>query len=121
MFYRLKTKDALCLLGLVILTYLWIRVDQLILTTSTQRMIAFPVLGLILMVLCFYLIKPEKPVTLSHTMAVILIPLFIILTLVLHLFIFKDGFQNKSIILWIMTGAMIYLAGWIYQRIKKRG
>ncbi|NQT27853.1 hypothetical protein HQ585_21020 [candidate division KSB1 bacterium] len=119
MFYRLKIKDWLYLLALVVLTYLWINYDQLIFAESGQRMIAFPILGLALMILFFFLVNPEKPLMLSNTMTVILIPLFIFLSLFLHVFLFKDGFQNKSIILWFMTAGMIYLSGWLYGLIRR--
>jgi hypothetical protein len=120
MFYKCKLKDWLYLSGLVIITYLWITYDQVILTESYQRMIAFPLLGLGLMFLFYVLVKPDKVILLSNTMSLILIPLFIIVTIVLHLFIFKDGFQTKSIILWIMTLAMIYLSGFIYKLIFQK-
>lgn len=108
MFYKLKLKDCLYLLVLIILTYLWINFDQVIFNKVYQRMIAFPMLGFLLMMFYFLLVKPEKPMMLSNTMLIILVPLFIILSIVVHLFVFKDGFQTKSIS--FMTGEMIYLS-----------
>jgi hypothetical protein len=115
MFYQLKLKDWTYLLVLIILTYLWINYDQLILKEAYQRMIAFPLIGMILMVLFFILVKPDKPLPLSNIMTVILVPLFIILSVIIHLVIIRDGFQLKIVVLWFMTAAMIYLSGFIYK------
>lgn len=120
MFYQLKMKDWLYLAALVVITYLWIMYDQLIFVTSAQRMIAFSVFGLLLMTACFFIIKPPKPVALSNTLAVILIPLFVLLSIGLHVFVSRDGFQKKSILLWFMTALTIYIAGLVYQIIRKR-
>ncbi len=116
MFYKLKAKDWLYIVGLILLTYVWINFDQLIFNKAYQRMIAFPILGLLLMMFYFLLVKPEKPMMLSNTMAIILIPLFIVLSILLHVFLLKDGFQTKSISLWFMTAGMIYLSGYLYKK-----
>jgi len=120
LFYKLKLKDWMYLLVLIVLTYLWINYDQLILNKAYQRMIAFPILGILLMTIYFFLVKPERPSALSNTMAIILIPLFIILSIVLHIFVFRDGFQTKSILLWVMTAGMIYLSGYLYKKFFAR-
>ena len=115
MFYKLKIKDWLYLATLVIITYLWIQYDQDILFEPSQRMAAFCFLGLLLMFLFFILVKPEKPLLLANSMTIILIPLFIVLSVVLHVFVFKDRFQDKSIILWFITAGMIYLSRFLYK------
>ena len=120
MFYKLKIKDWLYLIVLIILIYLCIGYDQLILGVSYQRIVAFPLFGIIVMFIFFVPVKPEKPILLSNTMIIILMPLFIFLSIVLHIFIYKDGFQNKSILLWIMTIGMIYFTGFIYKLIFKK-
>ena len=120
MFYRLKLSDWIYLLLLIILTYLWINYDQVILKEAYQRMIAFPLIGIVLMVLFFNLVKPNKPLLLSNTMTVILVPLFIILSVIIHLVIIRDGFQFKIVVLWFMTAAMIYLSGFIYEMMRRK-
>lgn len=114
MFYKLKLKDWFYLIVLMVFTYLWINYDQLIISNPNYRMIAFIMLGLILMVLFYFLVKPDKTWHLANTMTIILIPLFILLVVVLHIFILKDGFPKKSIVLWLFTAGMIYLSGLIY-------
>ena len=120
MLYRLKLKDWIYLLVLIILTYLWINYDQLILKEAYQRMVAFPLFGIILMVTFFNLVKPDRPLLLSNTITVILIPLFIILSVIIHLVITGDGFQFKIVVLWVMTAAMIYLSGFIYEMMRRK-
>ena len=120
LFYKLKLKDCLYLLVLIILTYLWINYDQVIFNKAYQRMIAFPILGFLLMMIYFLLVQPGKPMMLSNTMSIILVPLFILLSIVLHVFVFKDGFQTKLILLWFITGGMIYLSGYLYKIIFVR-
>ena len=120
MFYKLKLKDWLYLTVLVILTYVWIQYDQEFLAEPYQRTIAFPIFGLLLMFLFFVLVQPAKPFLLSNSMTIILIPLFIVLSIVLHVFVFKDGFQNKSIVLWFMSAGMIYLSGFLYKIFWKK-
>jgi hypothetical protein len=120
MFYKLKIKDWLYLSILVILTFIWIQYDQEILLYSSQRMLAFCILGIILMVLFFVLVHPIKPFLLANSMIIILVPLFIVLSIVLHVYVLKDGFQNKTIVLWIMTAGMIYLSGFLYKIIRKK-
>lgn len=114
MFYKLKIKDWLYLLVLIILTYVWISIDQNILSESYQRMIAFPTLGLILMLIFQILVKPTNPLKLSNTMAIILVPLFIAMSLLFHV-ILNNDFQTISILLWIITLIIIYLSGLLYR------
>jgi hypothetical protein len=120
MFYKLKLKDWLYLTALIILTYVWIQYDQEFLVEPYQRMIAFPIFGLLLMFLFFVLVQPAKPFLLLNSMTIILIPLFIVLSIVLHVFVFKDGFQNKSIMLWFMCAGMIYLSGFLFKIFWKK-
>lgn len=119
MFYRLKVKDIFYLLMLIILTYFWMANDQVFLHEAYQRMIAFPIIGMGLMSILFLLVKPARPFTLANTMAIILIPILILASIILHVCIFKDGFQTKSILLWFMVAGMIYLSGLLYSTVRK--
>ncbi|MBN1397271.1 MAG: hypothetical protein JXA06_04485 [Bacteroidetes bacterium] len=119
MFYKLKIADWLYLTVLVILTYLWIQYDQEFISNPNCRMIAFCAAGLSLMLIFFFLVRPARPVLLANSMAIILIPLFAVLSIVLHVFVFKDGFQNKTVILWFLTAGMIYFSGYLYKVLRK--
>jgi hypothetical protein len=114
MFYRLRGKDWMLLAALVALLYVWIMVDQIFLPLPWSRMVAFPLFELLLLQAYFNLVKPAKPFFLANTVAAVLIPLFIALSVILHVFVFKDGFQKKSAVLWLMTAAVIYLSAGVY-------
>jgi hypothetical protein len=120
MFYKLKLKDWLYLAAFVIPMYVWMQYDQEFLVEPYQRMIAFCVLGLLLMFLFFVLVHPARPFLLSNSMTIILIPLSIVLSIVLHVFVIKNGFQSRSIIVWFMTAGMIYLSGLLYKIFWKK-
>jgi len=120
MFYKLKLKDWLYLAAFVILMYIWMQYDQEFLVEPYQRMIAFCVLGLLLMFLFFVLVHPMKPILLSNSMTIILIPFSIVLSIVLHMFVFKNGFQSRSVVAWFMTTGMIYLSGFLYKIFLKK-
>ena len=119
-FYRLRLKDWIAIILMIVITYLWINYDQIFFENTDIRMIAFIVLGLILMTGLYFIINPSKIVPLSNTLTLILIPLFIILSIVIHEFIVKDGFQKKSILLWIITTGLIYFSGLLYKVVFKR-
>ncbi len=119
-FHRLKPKDWISITLMIVITYLWINYDQLFIENPDIRMMAFILLGLILMIGLYVIIKPSQIFKLSNTLTIILIPIFIILSVVIHEYIIKDGFQKKSIALWLITTALIYLSGFIYKFIFKR-
>ena len=119
MFYKFKPIDWLYLIILIVLTYLWINYDQLVFSTGTQRMIAFTIFGLVLMVLYFTLVRPNRWVPLANSMCAVLIPFFIILTFLIHLVIRKDEIPIKAIVLWFLTAGMVYLSGSLYNVINK--
>ena len=115
MFYKFRLKDWLYLAAFFILMYIWTQYDQELLVEPYQRMVVFCIFGLLLMFFFFVLVHPGIPILLSNSMTIILIPLFIVLSIVLHVFVLKNGFQSKSIVLWFMTAGMIYLSGFLYK------
>lgn len=118
--HKLRPIEYLYLAAMAIFTYLWIQYDDLLLPELWQRMTAFVVLAFGQILLFFAAVKPPIPMRLSHTLAAILIPLFIAVSLLLHLVIIRDGFQWGSVRLWGITAGVIYLCGYLYQLFTRK-
>lgn len=117
---KLRPLEWLALVGMAVFTYLWILYDQELLPVSWHRTVAFVVVAFGQILGFFALAKPAKPVRLAHTLVAILIPLFITVSLVLHLLIYQDGFQMGSVVLWGITTGVIYVSSLLYNLFIKR-
>ena len=118
LFHKLKLKDYFYVLGLLVFSGVWINIDQIILEDEDLRLMAFTIVGLALMILLYMLINPPKWISLSNTLTILLIPIYLALDIVLHVFILKDGFQLKSLFIGVMIIPMIYLSGLLYRILK---
>ncbi|MBK8807070.1 MAG: hypothetical protein IPO21_10645 [Bacteroidales bacterium] len=59
-FASIKIKDILSLIGLIIIGFAWIMIDQIFLKQSNQRFIAFTGLLILLFQIQFWTNKPQK-------------------------------------------------------------
>jgi FlaA1/EpsC-like NDP-sugar epimerase len=121
-FAPLKLKDILSLIGLVIIGFTWIMIDQIIFKQSSQRFIVFTVLMILLFQLQFWINKPKKIWRYANTLSFILVLFVIISSLVMHLVIYNDIADKKyhSILIWIITGILPYFTSLVYLITKRR-
>jgi hypothetical protein len=121
-FAPLKTKDIVSLIVFVIAGFAWIMVDQVFLTQSSHRFIAFTVIMIVLFFLQYSINKPINVWLYSNSLAAILLVFVILSSIVMHVFIMHDfaAIIGHSILLWVITAILPYLAGFIYLRTRKR-
>jgi len=121
-FAPLKTKDILSLIGLIIIGFSWILIDQIFIKESSQRFIAFTILMILLFQIQFWINKPQKIWYYANILSLILVIFVILSSIVMHVIIYHD-FSDKfkhSILIWIITGLMPYLSGMIYKLIRTK-
>lgn len=117
-FHPLKLKDYITLLLLMIIGFGWLLIDQLLLSESYQRFIAFFILIFVLYYLQFSINKPERVFPYANTIALITLSFIVMVSLVMHVIINND-FTMKSVLIWIISGSLPYIVGFIYQKTKK--
>jgi hypothetical protein len=115
----LKPKDILTLLGLIALGFGWLLIDQFFLPDTKQRFIAFIILTFILFYLQFVLNKPINVTTYCNSIALITVSFAVIVSLIMHVIINND-FSYKSILIWLISGLLPYITGFVYIMIKKK-
>ena len=114
----LKFKDYLTLLGLIIIGFGWLFIDQIFLPEVYQRVIAFFILMFILYYLQFYINKPANVMHYTNSIAAITISFIVVVSLIMHVVINND-FTYKIILIWVITGVSPYMAGNLYMNSKK--
>jgi hypothetical protein len=119
-FSSLKLKDYVSLLGVYIIGFGWLLIDQIFLPAVWQRFVALFILLLILFYLQFSVNKPVKTFNYANSIALVTFLFISIISIVLHAFI-KHDFSSKLILMWIISGVLPYLSGFIYQITKTKG
>jgi len=114
---KLYLKDILTLIGLFIVGYGWILIDQYFFPEVYQRIIAFTVIVLMLYWLQFIINKPYRKEVLSYsnTIALITASFVVAISLIIDVII-KHDFSYKSILIWIISATLPYIAGYIYTK-----
>jgi hypothetical protein len=115
----LKLKDILTLIGLIIIGFAWTLIDQIFLPEAYQRFIAFIILVFILYYLLFALNKPTKVINYCNSIALIILLFAVIVSIIMHVIIKKD-FSYKSIMIWLISGLLPYITGFIYMKTNKK-
>ena len=115
----LKLKDCLTLIGLIIMGFGWLLIDQIFLPEVYTRVIAFFVLMLVLYYLQFSINKPDHLIQYANSVALITVSFIIMVSLIMHVIITND-FTYKSVLVWLITGVSPYVAGFIYIKTKKK-
>jgi hypothetical protein len=120
-FALLKTKDIISLVGLILIGFAWILVDQFFIKQSSHRFIAFAIVLIVLFYLLFFINKPLHVWHYANTFASILVIFVILCSVVMHVIIKHDFNQyvGHSLMLWCMIAALPYLAGFIYKLTRK--
>jgi hypothetical protein len=120
-FTPLKTKDIISLVGLILIGFAWILVDQFFIKQSSHRFIAFAIVLIVLFYFQFLINKPLHIWHYANTIASILVIFVVLCSVVMHIIIKHDFNQYiiHSIMLWCMIAALPYVAGFIYKLTRK--
>jgi len=116
----LKIRDCITLIGLIIIGFGWLLIDQFFLSETYQRFIVFFILIFILYYFQFAINKPIHVIQYANAIALITVAFIVIVSLIMHVIIKKD-FTYKSIMIWVISGLLPYLTGLLYTKIKKIG
>jgi len=92
-------------------------VDQVFLPETSQRFVAFLVLIFLLLYLQFVINKPHKIISYANTLALVLVSFAVTVSLIMHVVISND-FTYKSILIWIISAIVPYIAAILYLFIK---
>jgi sulfite exporter TauE/SafE len=114
-FSPLKLKDCLTLIGLIIIGFGWLLIDQIFLPEVYQRFIAFLILIFALYYLQFALNKPNHSIHYANSIAIITVSFIVIVSIIMHVIINND-FTYKSILIWIISGLLPYISGYLYMK-----
>jgi hypothetical protein len=115
----LKLKDCLTLIGLMSIGFGWLLIDQIFLPEVYQRVIAFFILMFILYYLQFAINKHVNFMHYANSIAAITVSFIVVVSLIMHVVINND-FTYRSILVWVITGALPYAAGFVYNKTKKK-
>ena len=115
----LKLKDCLTLAGLIIIGFGWLLIDQIFLPEVYQRFIAFIILIFVLYYLQFALNKPIHAMYYANSITIIAVSFIVMASLIMHLII-KHDFTYKSILIWLISGSLPYISGFLYMKTKKK-
>ena len=113
----LKLKDCLTLMGLIVIGFGWLLIDQFFLPEVYQRFIAFLKLIFTLYYLQFALNKPNHSIHYANSIAIITVSFIVIVSIIMHVIINND-FTYKSILIWIISGLLPYISGYLYMKIN---
>jgi hypothetical protein len=119
MFATFKKKDILCLMGVIIIGFGWLLIDQFFFPLVIQRFIALFVL---LLVLFFFQFKVNNPVHIfkyANTLMVISLGFIVVVSTVTHIIMLHD-FDYRSVLIWILTAMLPYLSALLYNLFRKR-
>ncbi len=117
-FAPLKIKDILTLVGLIVIGFGWILIDQFFLPETYQRFMAFCILLFILFYLQFLINKPAQVLHYCNSITLIIVSFVVIISLIMHVLINND-FSYKSVMIWLISGLLPYITGFIYLKTKK--
>lgn len=115
----LKLKDILTLIGLIVIGFGWLLIDQRFLPETYQRFIAFFILIFTLFYFQFAINKPINMIHYANSIALITVSFIVIVSLTMHVIINND-FTYKSIWIWIISGLLPYITGMLYLKTKKK-
>ncbi len=97
-FMRLRTRDWVALVALVVVGRGWMAVDQELLPQRALMSI-FLVLLLALLMGFFAFVRPAQPFALARTLAVVLGPIVIVLIVIQHVIVRFDLSSKSGIVL----------------------
>lgn len=114
-FAPLPWKDLMTLLGWIGIGVFWILVDQFFFQNIYHRFMVFIALMLGLLYLQLIIHKPERVWHYTNTIAAVMLTVIVSTSLVIHLVVRHD-FSTRSVMLWVVSGAVPYVDCWLYVR-----
>jgi len=118
-FSPLKRKDILTLIGLIVVGFGWLLIDQFFFPETYQRFVAFFILIFTLYYFQFAINKPLRVIHYANSIALITVLFIVIVSIIMHVIIQHD-FTWKSIWIWIISGLLPYATGLLYLKIKRK-
>jgi hypothetical protein len=117
-FSPLSLKDCLCLVGVFILGFGWLLIDQFFFSTVSLRFLALIIILLSLFYIQFRINSPENVFHYVNSITLVALAFIVLISLIIHVLINND-FTFKSILIWLVTATIPYLAGYIYLKSRK--
>lgn len=117
-FSPLSLKDCLCLVGVFILGFGWLLIDQLFFSAVSLRFLALIIILVSLFYIQFRISNPENVFQYVNSISLVALALIVLISLIIHVLINND-FNYKSILIWLVTSTIPYLAGFIYLKSGK--
>lgn len=117
-FAPLSPKDCLYLAGVFVLGFGWLLIDQWFLPSVITRFLALIVILLLLFYLQFRITKPENIFQYVNSLIAVSLSLIVLISLIVHVLI-NDDFNYISLLIWLVSGTIPYLAAYIYKRSKR--
>jgi hypothetical protein len=118
MFYPFKIKDIITLLGVILLGFGWVLIDQIFLSSATQRFMALIVVLLLLFFGQFFINKPSSIWKYANTLALISLILVVLISVIMHVIINHD-LSSRAVLIWVLTVILPYVSAAVYKLYSK--
>jgi len=115
--YKLSWKEYALLAIIIILDYLYVRIDQIFIPEKF-RALAFALVLIISLLIFFFFVKPEQPYRLSRFLSFWLGVIVLIIMVITHVIITFD-LSVKGLVILTLTIGIPWLAGVLYKTITK--
>ncbi len=115
-FSPLKITDILTLTGVLLLSFAWLGVDQMIFTGTGLRFAALAIVLTVLFYLQYFINKPVKVLPYVNSIASVIFIFAIILSVFIHVII-KNDLQEKIVAVFFIVGTSViipYISGILY-------
>jgi hypothetical protein len=116
-FAPLSPKDCLYLLGIFILGFGWLLIDQWFLPTILVRFIALILILCIMFYLLYRKIKPDNVFHYVNSITLVSLLFIVLVSLIIHVLL-QNNFDYKSVLIWLVATVIPYLAGFAYSKVK---
>jgi hypothetical protein len=115
--YRLSYRQYAILVGLFILIFAWILVDQFFFSLVIQRFIALSAVALSAIAAFFFIVKPSEPFRLANHLGALLGVLALVLAVIEHVVIRFD-FSIRALLICVIAFVCPFPAALIYRLVK---
>ena len=115
--YRLSFRQYSILLGLFVLIFAWVLVDQIFFPLVIQRFAALIFVALAAMTAFFFIVKPSEPFRLANHLGALLGVLALVLAVIEHVVIRFD-FSIRAALICAIAFVCPFPAALIYRLVK---
>ncbi|MDP3981783.1 MAG: hypothetical protein Q8Q33_10270 [Chlamydiota bacterium] len=121
-YYPLKKRYYTLLIIMILIIRCWLYADQEFLPGLMQRMFVFIGIISVALFVFYQVVQPDKPINLSHYLAIILVPVAILLSCIQHLIIHQDFgmYYMRSIVIWCIVLLAPYTTAALYTGIQSK-